>query len=477
VGSAASAGGSPSTNADVLSLPIVGRFLRWRRSRLVLQLFLLGILLLVVYDGLTGPQLAPQNHATVLVWVHYRGFVMLGLLLAGNLFCSACPFTLSRSVLRRISSSGSRFPRFLRNKWVSAGAVFVLFWAYEWMDLWASPWLTAWLVVAYFGLSFALEALFKESPFCKYVCPIGAFNFTYSMDSPTRIGVSSPVTCKGCPGKECIRGSCGTLGCGTELYAPMIQSNMDCTLCLDCARACPYGNVALHARSPFAELTAPLRSHRWDLSFLLIAMTFFGLSNAFGMVSPVYRAQEWLSEALGIQNEGIRLLVLFGGLNLLLPALTLAAGSWLSRALNARAADRRLVFFGSNYARGFVPLGFGIWLAHYGFHFAIGGLTIIPVFQSFMLDHGFHLLGEPNWELSYILPQPWIFPLQILAIGVGFTASLYVLARRSLRPGLAPIDSFKEMLPWALMVVLIAIASLSIFNIPMEMRGTIFFKP
>ena len=45
------------------------------------------------YDGLRGPQVGAMNLAGVLPWIHWRGFVVLGLLAAGNVFCMACPFT------------------------------------------------------------------------------------------------------------------------------------------------------------------------------------------------------------------------------------------------------------------------------------------------------------------------------------------------------------------------------------------------
>ena len=80
---------------DLLRLPLLGRLLKRRNGRLLLQLPLLLAALLLIYDGLTGPPLAPQNLATVGVWVHYRGLVMVALLLVGNLFCMGCPFTLS----------------------------------------------------------------------------------------------------------------------------------------------------------------------------------------------------------------------------------------------------------------------------------------------------------------------------------------------------------------------------------------------
>jgi ferredoxin len=460
---------------NFLRVPILGRLLMWRWGRLCFQLLLLTLLILVVYDGMTGPDLASENLATVLVWVHYRGLVMLSLLLVGNLFCFACPFTLTRTIATRLSIRGRRFPKVLRNKWVSVATLFLLFWLYEWLDLWASPWMTAWLVVVYLVASFILEAFFRESPFCKYVCPIGAFNFTYSKASPSQISEKSAQVCRDCPGKECVCGADEVLGCGTELYVPTIASNMDCTYCLDCARACPFDNVQLSTRSWLAELIRSPKRLRWDLSFLLVSLTFLGLTNAFGMVSPIYAVQRWLFTGLGISSEGIRLLIfgLFG--NLLLPAIVLLGGAGLSQALTASQHTEKLVFYGASYARAFVPLGFGIWLAHYGFHFSVGGLAVVPVFQNFLNDHGVTLLGAPNWELSYLLPPNWIFPLQVLTLMVGFGAALYLLARIALRPDMAPIDSLLEMLPWGVMITLIAIASLAVFNLPMEMRGTIMF--
>ncbi|HLC04279.1 MAG TPA: hypothetical protein VJK02_14680 [Anaerolineales bacterium] len=462
----------PPVGLDVLHLPLLGRLLRWRWGRLVFQVFFFAVAGLVIYDGLTGPQLAPENSATVLAWVHYRGFVILALLLAGNLFCFGCPFTLPRTLARRLSLAGGRWPSPLRNKWVSIGGLFLIFWLYEWLDLWASPWLTAWVAVGYFLGSFVLEALFAESPFCKYVCPLGAFNFVYATASPLQIRPREASVCQTCVGKECVNGSAAVPGCGTELFVPTIQSNMDCTFCLDCARACPYDNVALSPRAPLEELTHDRWPARWDMVFLVVALTFFGISNAFGMVSPVYAVHTWMAQALGLESDGLRLLLLFGVLNLALPALVVFGGAGLSRVLSKRS-DQPPLQLASRYAPAFVAMGFGIWLAHYGFHFAIAGLTIIPVMQSFLLDHGLAWLGSrPDWAMSRLLPQTWILPMQVTAVLSGFFVALYVLSRRALRPGTTPAIGFRELIPWAIVLLLITIASLSIFNLPMEMRGT-----
>ncbi len=462
----------PPVGTDLLRVPLLGRLLRWRWGRLIFQAFFVTVAALVIYDGLTGPQLAPENSATVLAWVHYRGFVILALLFVGNLFCFACPFTLPRTLARRLSLAGGRWPRALRNKWVSIGGLFLIFWLYEWLDLWASPWLTAWVAVAYFLGSFVLEALFAESPFCKYVCPLGAFNFVYATASPLQIRPRQASVCHTCPGRECVNGSARVPGCGTELFVPTVQTNMDCTFCLDCARACPYDNVALSPRPPLDELVHDRWPARWDLAFLVVALTFFGISNAFGMVSPVYAVHTWMARSLGIDSDGLRLLLIFGVLNLGVPALVVFGGSRLSRVFSQRSGQSPLQM-ASRYAPAFVPMGFGIWLAHYGFHFSIAGLTIVPVMQSFVLDHGLSwLASQPAWGLSRVLPQAWVFPLQVTAVLAGFFVALNVLSCRALRPGTPPNVAFRELLPWAIVLLLITVASLSIFNLPMEMRGT-----
>ncbi len=461
----------PTPNLDVLRIPLLGRLLRWRWGRLVFQLTLLLIAIWVIYDGWTGPQLAPANSATVLAWVHYRGLVILGLMLVGNLFCFACPFALPRTLARKLSVRGRRFPRLLRNKWVSIAGLFLIFWLYEWLDLWASPWLTAWLALAYFVGAFALEALFTESPFCKYVCPLGAFNFVHSTASPLQITARKASICQTCVGRECINGSETIPGCGTELFVPQINSNMDCTLCLDCARACPYDNVALTVRRPWSELLQSSWTPRWDLVILIVSIAFLGLTNAFGMVPPVYALQAWLDSAWGIRRESLQtLLVLVAGALLLPTVLTLATAE-LSRRLSSGAAQLRTI--AAAYAPAFVPMSLGIWLAHYGFHLAIGGLSILPVTHAFLLDHGVTWFGgQPNWELSFLLPIEWIFPLQVLAVLGGFGLALFVLTRAALSRHSTPDQAFREMLPWALMVVGLAFMALSIFNLPMEMRGT-----
>jgi ferredoxin len=486
----------PNTILDVLRVPIVGRILKSRRGRLALQIPLFGLAALLIYDGLTGPQMASQNLATVGAWVHYRGLVILALLLAGNLFCMGCPFTLPRTLARRLSKRGGRFPKALQNKWLSIAGLFFIFYLYEVFDLWASPWLTAWLIVAYFFASFLLEALFTESAFCKYVCPLGAFNFVYASTSPLQIQARDANLCKTCVGKECLNGSYsernvilideikdgqpvkthehnrqGVLGCGTLLFVPQIKTNMDCTFCLDCARACPHDNVALAVRAPTREvMNTQMAPKHWDLGFLFIGLTFMGITNAFGMVSPVYALMGDVAKATGITSEALLLMMLFLVGNVGIPLLAGIGGAWLSMTLGGlKKTQHRLRDTFAAFAPTFIPIGLGIWAAHYGFHFVIGALTPIPIFQKLLVDLRIPLLGEPNWALGGIMTVQQFAPVQIALLIGGYIFSMIGARRVSKR--LYGKRAQQGWLVWAAIFLGMMLFAAWVFQQPMEMRG------
>jgi len=486
----------PQSNIDILQFPIIGKLLRHRYGRLAMQSVLTLIAIALMIDGFTGPQSAARNLATIAPWVQYRGIVVIVLLLAGNLFCMGCPFTVPRTLAKRLAIRGRRFPTILRNKWIAIASLFILFFLYEYLDLWASPLLTAWVIVFYFVASFVMEAVFTESAFCKYVCPLGSFNFVYSTISPSQIAVKSPDICATCVGKECVNGSYapepvirfddipiagqpdqtrqvevkygtdGTLGCGTLLFAPQIRTNMDCTMCLDCVRACPHDNVSLFARKPLRELSQPdAWSRRWDMSILVIVLAFMSLSNAFGMIPPYYALQEQLALQFGITSEFVVLLLIFGFINILLPIGVSIGAAYLGRRM-ARVTKRDSIRDTvAAFAPAFVPLGFGIWFAHYSFHYLIAPVLIVPVIQEFLGGVG----DWQTWSVGFDTRLIGLF--QFTSLIVGFLASLAVAQRTALR--LYRRKSLLGLIPWAFVLLVMMLVAWQIFAQPMEMRGTL----
>lgn len=475
-------GPSGPRGVDLMSWPVLGRFLRWRHARLALQLPLLALAVLLVVQGLFGPQLAPKNLTTLLVWVHWRGLLVLGLLVAGNVFCMGCPLLLPRELARRLRTPRLRLPRRLRGKAPALVLLVAVLFVYEWLDLWASPAMTAWVIVGYFGLALVVDSVFAGAPFCKHVCPIGQFNFVASTASPLEVRVRDAGTCTSCATVDCIKGRRDPQrpervlqrGCELALFLPRKVGNLDCTFCLDCVHACPEDNVALASRTPGAELADDrLRSgvgrisRRGDLCLLVVVFVFGGLLNAFGMVRPVYAFQQWLAAGLGTRSEGLVLAVLFVLGLVVVPLLVLVPTAWTSRALVGERGSlaRHLRCF----VPGLAPLGFGVWLAHYSFHFLTGLWTFVPVAQHALARAGWPVLGEPRWGLGG-LREAQVWPIELGFLGLGLAGSLGVTWRIALRE--QGSGARRGFLPWALTCVVLAACALWLLAQPMEMRGT-----
>ncbi|MCA9838932.1 MAG: hypothetical protein KC422_18600 [Trueperaceae bacterium] len=491
---------------DLFRLPGLRSFVRWKYARFVFQLPLLILAIFAIVDGFTGRQLAPRNVATTTVWLHYRGLVVLALALVGNAFCAACPLMLTRGLtkrLERLLPSKFEWPRVLKNKYFVGIFLFFYFFSYEYFDLWASPWLTAWLALGYFTAALVVDTLFRAGTFCRYVCPLGNFNFVLSSASPTQITAIDHNVCRSCEHKPCIQGrytansapqhlplqtngnkevafiplseishANGTgffPGCETDLYVPTMQSNMDCTNCFNCVRACPYDNVALSVRSPGWEWTRQpwLKRGRLPLMLMGVLLTYYGLMNAIAMIGPYFAVAQGIARALHTESELLVLILFF--LAVTLVGIGLSVGfALLADLAGGKKARPWQAFQRWGYVT--VALGVGFWGAHYTFHFLTGALSIIPVFQHFFSYRGFDI--DPNWRFSQFVPSRWLFP-----ITAGFT-SIYALfaAYVSIRIALRDFGRRAALAMWPMLIYVLIFTAIGILILaqPMEMRGTIF---
>jgi hypothetical protein len=154
------------------------------------------------------------------------------------------------------------------------------------------------------------------------------------------------------------------------------------------------------------------------------------------------------------------------------------------------------------FAYSLVPMGFGMWLAHYSFHFLASFDAVTPALQRFAGDLGL-ALGKPEWRYACCQPVAnWLPHLEILFLDLGLLLSLYsgyrialtqshVGARSSAHIGARPDHvgarspvvarspdrattwALKVFAPWVLLMVLLFAAGVWIVLQPMQMRGTL----
>ncbi len=447
-----------------------------------MQLIVLAAVAIIVLHGLFGPQVSPRNLATVLTSIHWRGLLVVGIVLAGNLFCFSCPMMVTRDAARRFVTPRLQWPRRLRGRWLALGLLAGALFAYELWGLWDQPRATAWFILGYFGVALAVDLTFKGASFCKYVCPVGQFNFVASTLSPTEVQVRDAGTCRTCRTFDCIRGQRSAAapretiarGCELGLFLPAKVGNLDCTMCFDCVRACPHDNIGLITRVPGTEwLSLQRRSSigriagRIDLAAASLLFTSAGLFSAFTMTAPAAAVRSWLGGLTGITSDAILFTLIFGAAVALIPALVVASAAVATQMLVHEPTS--LLRTAVPYVHALLPLGVGVWLAHYAFHLLTGALTVVPVTQSAVIDAtNAAMLGEPFWHWVG-LRSGAVFPLQVGVIVLAAAGSLALITAVSSRDYAR--QSGRAAAPWLLVAAAVAMLALWIVAQPMDMRG------
>jgi cytochrome c oxidase assembly factor CtaG/ferredoxin len=485
---------SVSVPFDLLRFPGIGRLLRSRYGRLSLQAVSLTVTALVIAHGFFGHQMGAMNLAGIVPWNVVRVFGVLALLFAGNLFCMACPFMLPREMTRLLKTPRWRWPVALRRKWIAAALMLLFFWAYEEWSIWDVPRRTAAVLLTYFIAAFLVDALFHGASFCKYVCPIGQFNFVSSLISPLELVTRSKSICASCTTHDCIRGNSHQRGCELDLYIPQKVGNLDCTLCMDCVKACPHDNIGVIAASPVRDLLRnPTRSslgrlsNRRDVATIALFIAFGAFGTAAVMVGPCVSALNRLrvghSALAAVLGPGSCIVAFM----LTLIAITIAVAAAQQRL--GRVAGTSVSELFCRFSLALLPLGLAMWAAHLIFHLGTGLPSIFPVLQQAMGDlaslpaasvihcgvslHPCYPLGAPLWATTSSIQPGTLEQIQFLLLDGGFLISLYAgwrLAQQIAQDRGRPLLMW---LAWSAPVACLYGFGLWILTQPMEMRGMV----
>jgi cytochrome c oxidase assembly factor CtaG/ferredoxin len=462
---------SAAHGINVLEWPLVGKLLRGGGTRRAIQFVLLILAVVIVASGFLGSTRPDANLACVLPWTYWRFFAVVSLIVAGNLSCMVCPFTLPRELGRRRAGPRKSWPRVLRTKWVAVALLLLLVWAYEAFSPWELPAATAALVLAYFGASYVIGRVFEGASFCRYICPIGQFQFVGSLASPLEVKIRRPDACATCSTHDCIRGNEDVVGCEMGLHLPVKNGNMDCTFCLDCVRACPHENIGLFAAAPGRDLFREVRRSplarlrgRSDIAALTNVFVFAAFANAAAMTNMAVVWRNGIASHFGFSST----LIVTTGFFLLsliaLPALLIAGSAAAGLALSGREQS-----FGET-ARGFsvalVPLGLAMWAAHLLFHFVMGWNSIWPSLRSLAAFVGGRTAASTD-VYSPLMSADSLLRLQALLLGIGLLMTLYA-GWRIARSGAQTFAAVVSLVaPWSAVCVGFYFAGVWIFLQPM----------
>jgi hypothetical protein len=134
--------------------------------------------------------------------------------------------------------------------------------------------------------------------------------------------------------------------------------------------------------------------------------------------------------------------------------------AWLTRVWGGSRKPKLSIAI--RYSYSLAPLGFGIWLAHFGFHFFTGFYTFIPVVQTAV-----PFLGAPRWGVPGLAPnvvQLFEFGFILLGLLGSLLVSYGIATAEEMRP-------MRVFVIWAMLSFVIAAGAFWLMSQPMEMRA------
>jgi len=232
-------------------------------------------------EGVQAKQFAQTNLVSLIIWGLWWPGMVWAAVIFGRLWCAVCPLELLSNITERLGRRLGVKQRTL-GRWLRSGFLIVAFYALIQMlvagvELHRVPAYTSIFLWSLLALAAATGLFLKDRAFCRGFCPVGLLLSTYGRGGVLAIRSSGEDACGSCMNKDCRRPDHRNLldarSCPSLLNPATLNSNADCLVCLQCAKACPSSNVGLFLRKPFliADLREPLAS--WAVTLFLIVVS------------------------------------------------------------------------------------------------------------------------------------------------------------------------------------------------------------
>jgi len=470
--------GAPGGEAlDLLRVQWLRRLLTSRALQPSLQIPLLALMAVVVLLGFYDVQDGGTNLATKLTWTIWWAGIIFTFVLAGRVWCLACPFGALNEWTARLAAPLRRLPKPFRNLWWATGMFVLLTWADEQLGVVRSPLVTAWIVLFFAAAAVAVGLFYERRSFCRHLCPIGGLIGIYSMTAPLELRAKSGGVCTTDPDKSCYRGGPESRGCPMFEFPASMDRNNYCNLCGECVTSCSRDNLVLRLRALGKDLWASGR-RVLDEAYLAVALVGLTLLVTAQMLSA-WPGWTWaLSGALphwvratlkpvtylGLVESAL----LLGGSLVVLPLLVLCVAVVADRQAGAHAIGVRRTFVLFSYM--FIPVGLAIHLAHNLSHLLTEGGGIVPGVQRAVALYTPWSLGEPDWQQAPLAPEAVVALLQVAIIVGFFVLSLVAGHRLSGSAYADPRAASRAFVPMAVLSCVFTVGAIVLLNLPMGMR-------
>jgi polyferredoxin len=463
--------------------------LKWRPLQFVSTLPVLACFILVILAGLFGTKVGGRNLAVMLTWATWMSMLTLVLIpLGGRVWCLVCPLPVLGEYLQRGATTQVRTKNgdFIRNRFFGLGR--------RWPQGLRGPWLRLLLFLGLgtFSASLAgqprwtaitltmmvlvpmiMSLVWELRSFCRFVCPVASFISCYSIPGRLMVRKRDAQVCRNCKDKPCLKGNAKGWACPYGLTVAGMERNVDCGICTECFKSCPYENVSLAwRRGPWME-HFPSYGEAWQVIVLLVLAAVYSLT--------VHSPWPFMRDLVNVIDKatwrefGLYAAALWSLALVIAPLLFWAAsgiGVWLCKREGKNAPDdapERFSVLSATTGHIFkktmpalLPLGLALWAAFFIATLMIN-FTFVLLTLSDPFGWGWDLFGTAGMPWLQLWPSgiPWIQAGLILS-GLAFSLQKgYDLWRRI--PAQKEI-AFRGFAPTAIVLITIAAGMLLYFT-------------
>jgi polyferredoxin len=422
------------------------------------QIFVGLVFAFIVIQLLIGPSDAHDNFGTAGTWVLWWPILPIMLFFLGRFWCAICPFGALNDVVQKFVGSKRPVPKFLSKYgiWI----IDIFFIAITWSDhVWGiveSPRGSGTLLLLITTGVVLSGALWERRIWCRYLCFLGGLSGNYSRSGMLELR-GTPEKCSKCTVAACYKGTEEVPGCPMFEFPKTMDNNAQCNFCGNCVKNCPNGAVIISWRKPTKELWF-IRKPKLEESFLAIVIMGIVFVQNITMVDIWKKILNWLEKVTGTESYYVTFTVTFI-IAMLIPILLLALTGWIGKKFNGDSVKQNFSKFG--YA--IIPLDMAGHIAHNLFHLLAEGksigYTIMELFGNHVAETSTNLVSNGTIQI-----------LQFILVGLGTFGSIYT-AYRIAKSNYGDNTKTKgTTVAFAVLMILLGIANIILFSLPMAMR-------
>ncbi|MBM4088606.1 MAG: 4Fe-4S binding protein, partial [Planctomycetes bacterium] len=232
-------------------------------------------------EGVPAKQFAQTNLVTLVIWGLWWPAMVWVAVIVGRVWCAVCPLELLSNFAERLGRRLGVKQQVL-GRWLRSGFLIVGFYALIQMliagvELHRVPGYTSVFLWSLLALAAFTGFFLKDRAFCRGFCPVGLLLSTYGRGAVLAVRSCGDGPCGGCTEKNCRRSEkrnrLDARSCPSLLNPVTLNSNADCLMCLQCAKACPSSNMGLFLRRPFhiGDVREAIAS--WPVMLFLIVLS------------------------------------------------------------------------------------------------------------------------------------------------------------------------------------------------------------